>query len=257
MTVLRDCFYWLTLSSNAPGQLVETVMIVFLTLEFRKTKSELQYAYYYILYISYLTDSFGNLSWWFSIWSRRPLKMLLTFMILYPFFVDGYAFIIDFHCQMYYMSTKCRGLYTLMMTTVQISTAMSAAISFILIAVAVKKSKRYSHNSVNARIEKRMILHAATSSIMLLIWVITIYLTTVFVSMPQFFDNLSFIIFFLQHYPPILLILWMNPTYRHLFYRFIKVDKYLDKENRVISIVGSPSTHRRAVAVSKSALVIL
>uniref|UniRef100_A0A7E4UP86 Serpentine receptor class gamma n=1 Tax=Panagrellus redivivus TaxID=6233 RepID=A0A7E4UP86_PANRE len=299
MAVLRDWFYWLSLGSNALGQVIETIMIVFLTSEFRKTKSEVKYAYYYVLYISYWTDSIANIAWWTSealdneednvvvgigllykwyfymspgvwsfmlslnrctamgwpimhnqIWSGRSLKILLMLMILYPFLVDGHAFR-DFHCRMYYMSLRCLDHYTLMMTTVQISTAGSAAISFILIAVAVKKSKSYSQSSAKARIEKRMILHAATASLMLLIWVTTVYLTTVIVSMCQFFDNLSFFIFCMQHYPPMLLLLWINPTYKNLFFQFLGIDKYFKKRNVVsgsTTVITRPTNLPKIVA---------
>uniref|UniRef100_A0A7E4UVC3 Serpentine receptor class gamma n=1 Tax=Panagrellus redivivus TaxID=6233 RepID=A0A7E4UVC3_PANRE len=111
---------------------------------------------------------------------------------------------------MYSTSGDCMNHYTQMMVVVEISTVSAAAISFILIAVAIRKSKSYLNKSTKAKVEKRMILHAAVASWFLFIWVTNVYLSSVFFNMYQFFDHLSFFIFFLQHYPPMLLILWLK-----------------------------------------------
>uniref|UniRef100_A0A7E4UTZ2 Serpentine receptor class gamma n=1 Tax=Panagrellus redivivus TaxID=6233 RepID=A0A7E4UTZ2_PANRE len=111
---------------------------------------------------------------------------------------------------MYVMTDDCMKHYTSMTVAVEISTVCASGISVILIAVAIRKSKSYFLSSTGSKIEKRMILHAAVASWFLLLWVATVYLSNAILSMYKFFDNLSFFIFFLQHYPPMLLILWIK-----------------------------------------------
>uniref|UniRef100_A0A7E4V0H0 G_PROTEIN_RECEP_F1_2 domain-containing protein n=1 Tax=Panagrellus redivivus TaxID=6233 RepID=A0A7E4V0H0_PANRE len=111
---------------------------------------------------------------------------------------------------MYDTSNTCNAYYLTMMTTFYISTAASATISLILIIVAVKKSQRYSRSSAKTLAERRMIVHAAMALVMLMIWVTTYYLANTIDSMYNLFDSLSFFVFFVQHYPPMLVILWIR-----------------------------------------------
>uniref|UniRef100_A0A7E4ZWC3 Serpentine receptor class gamma n=1 Tax=Panagrellus redivivus TaxID=6233 RepID=A0A7E4ZWC3_PANRE len=282
---LTTCLLYVDTVGNGIGQAIEVVFIVFLTAEFSKKKSDLQHAYYYISYISYVIDTLGNVSvwtvemfpentdnWlsaiclafpWFiyfeaatwsfmlslnrctalafptfhnKIWNGLWLKFAIALMLIYPFLVNGYT-LFDAECRLRYKQPECRDYYSAMTTATVISTTCLALLSMLLIIFAVCKSHGTSTSSKKAVIERRMILHTTLSSVMLILWIGTVYMGSVIAQMSDFFSHLSFIVYMLQHYPPMVLIVVINPIFRRLFFNFTRIHKLLRKQDVAPSIV--------------------
>uniref|UniRef100_A0A7E5A1V6 Bestrophin homolog n=1 Tax=Panagrellus redivivus TaxID=6233 RepID=A0A7E5A1V6_PANRE len=57
-----EWFKFIEYPIHGASQVLQIVIIVFLTTEFLKKKSDLQQAFYYVLYISYFVDSAGTIA---------------------------------------------------------------------------------------------------------------------------------------------------------------------------------------------------
>uniref|UniRef100_A0A7E4ZUU3 G protein-coupled receptor n=1 Tax=Panagrellus redivivus TaxID=6233 RepID=A0A7E4ZUU3_PANRE len=99
------------------------------------------------------------------------------------------------------------------MTGIIVNTSLAIGTLFIII-FGIIKSPKVVDASTRAKIERKLIIHTCAQSIMLICWFGSIYLS---IGLPNlsdemftFLDTLSTFLFFMQHYPPMLLPLFLK-----------------------------------------------
>uniref|UniRef100_A0A7E4ZUP6 G_PROTEIN_RECEP_F1_2 domain-containing protein n=1 Tax=Panagrellus redivivus TaxID=6233 RepID=A0A7E4ZUP6_PANRE len=111
---------------------------------------------------------------------------------------------------MYLVDPICAGYVDeFIITGIIVNTTLALA-SIVLIVIGILNATRVNANSFIAKVEKRMVLYTLVSSILIIAWFGSIYLSFQIPSMFEFFDNLSVFLFLIQHYPPMVVLVMVK-----------------------------------------------
>uniref|UniRef100_A0A7E4ZWI6 Serpentine receptor class gamma n=1 Tax=Panagrellus redivivus TaxID=6233 RepID=A0A7E4ZWI6_PANRE len=169
-----------------------------------------------------------------KMWSAKTLYLMVAIVLAFPFLINGYVWFHHPYCILFEKLITCRH-------SLIIKLRMSFIINVFLIIVAlfvVIVGVFMSHNNVASHalaiVEYKMIIYTVISTFLFTPRYICLLFTLIFPDEKYIFYDLSMLLYFLQHYVPIMLLPVMNDIYRKAFIEFVRLLTF--RKNKVITI---------------------
>uniref|UniRef100_A0A7E4VVY1 Serpentine receptor class gamma n=1 Tax=Panagrellus redivivus TaxID=6233 RepID=A0A7E4VVY1_PANRE len=169
-----------------------------------------------------------------KIWKGKMLYIILAFIVLFPFIVNGYV-LLEPHCSMFYKEVGCEDYLVMSLHMSSIINVVLTIVALCLIITGVCSSRNKIRSQTLARVNYKMIVYTAISTILFIPRHVCVLFTVLIPSQCDFFYDLAMWFFFSQHYLPILLLPMMNIIYRSAFKRFIR--KRICCRNKIVIVV--------------------